>query len=222
LTHDCHAIVFESLGVLENPSSGRTAWSISSWARGDLLDLIEYKTALVGLAFDTVNPWGTSRHCPRCGKRGETVKAPNDLSELRHGGHFHCPHCEYGCDRDVVGAVNVGRKWLDARRMEEAKPVAYMAAGEHASFPSRARCEPRARSTGVQSAPVTGSVSGCQTLQSPHGVTLSDGRDEAESGGLLINQSSERAQPWAAGSVVESVLTTTTEYSGLPPFTTEN
>jgi transposase, IS605 OrfB family, central region len=147
--HDCEAIVFESLGQMESPdTSGSLARSISTWARGSLLEKANYKAGLMGLETTTVNAWGTSRYCPRCGERGETVNAPDDHRECRHGGHFHCPECDYECDRDVVGALNVGRKHLSGSQMEEAKPVAYTETGNHASFPSPAE---GARSTGVQS-----------------------------------------------------------------------
>jgi transposase len=80
---------------------------------------------MVGIGFKTVNPWGTSRHCPRCGENGRTVKAPHNHTEQRHGGHFHCPECGYECDRDVVGPINVGRKHLSNTQMETANRVAY-------------------------------------------------------------------------------------------------
>lgn len=125
-----------------------TAWSISSWARGGLLHRVEYKAELVGIDVTTVNPWGTSRYCPRCGERGETVTAPNDHTACRSGGYFYCPTCGYECDRDVVGAVNVGRKFLGTCRMETANPCAYTARGDHASFPAHS-AEECPRSTGV-------------------------------------------------------------------------
>ena len=101
----CERIVFESLGQLDSgDTSGTVAWSISSWTRGELLDLVEYKAELFGIDVETVNPWGTSRYCPRCGERGRTVKAPDDYTECRHGGHFHCPECGYECE---IGRAHV-------------------------------------------------------------------------------------------------------------------
>lgn len=61
----CETIVFESLGQIDaGKLRGTVAWSISSWARGDLLDYVAYKAELLGIEFETVNPWGTSRYCP--------------------------------------------------------------------------------------------------------------------------------------------------------------
>ncbi|WP_299263336.1 transposase [Halorientalis sp.] len=210
IEYGCDTIVFESLGQLDaGDAGGAVAWSISSWARGDLLDFVAYKAELVGIDFETVNPWGTSRHCPRCGENGRTVKAPDNHTEQRHGGHFHCPECWYECDRDVVGAVNVGRKYLDGSKMEGANPVAYMEAGKHARFPS-----PRgARSTGVQSATDQQDMaSGRQTRLSQYcSSSLTAKRRETGAGGLHQNHGSNTTRQWVSGSVTRYVLASTTE-----------
>jgi IS605 OrfB family transposase len=220
IKNGCETIVFESLGQLDaGETSGAVAWSISSWARGKLLDHVEYKTGLFGIDFETVNPWGTSRYCPRCGERGETVNAPNDHEECRHGGHFHCPECGYECDRDVVGAVNVGRKQLSDRKMEEANSAAYMATENHASFPSSSE---DARSTGVQSTTdQQDEASGRQTRLSQFRATplTSDGgapvsttkRGEREMSGLQPNHGSKVGLRWPRRSVTQSALASTTD-----------
>jgi putative transposase len=218
----CETIVFESLGQIDSPNTdGAIAWSISSWARGELLDHVEYKAGLLGIDFRTVNPWGTSRYCPRCGERGRTVNAPNDHEQNRHGGHFHCPECGYECDRDVVGAVNVGRKYLSESTMEEANSAAYMAAEDHASFPS-----PRsgARSDGgaaPQTAPQSGvqsatesqdEASGRQTHLSQYcSSSLTAKRRETDTGGLYQNHGSNTGQQVPSGSITQYVLASTTE-----------
>lgn len=203
--HGCETIVFESLGQIDSPDAGGSvAWSISSWARGDLFDHVAYKAELVGIDFQTVNPWGTSRHCPRCGEKGRTVKAPDDHTECRHGGHFHCPSCGYECDRDVVGAVNVGRKHLSRSKMETANPAAYTEAGNHASFPS-----PRsARSAGVQSATdQQDTASGRQTqLSQFRAPSLTVKRSGTDTGGLPQTHGSNTGERTPSGSVTRHVL----------------
>ncbi|WP_255568351.1 transposase [Salinarchaeum sp. IM2453] len=209
--NDCETIVFESLGQFDaGDTSEAVAWSISSWARGELLDYVEYKAGLLGIEFTTVNPWGTSRFCPRCGERGRTVNAPNDHTECRYGGHFHCPTCGYECDRDVVGAVNVGRKYFSECQMEEANPVEYISAGNHASFPSPSE---GARSAGVQSATdKQDQASGRQTHLSQHcSSSLTAKRREAVMGGLQQNHGSNTAQQWGSGSITQYALASTTE-----------
>ncbi|PSP31320.1 transposase [Halobacteriales archaeon QH_10_67_22] len=218
--YGCETIVFESLGQIESgATSGAVAWSISSWARGELLALVEYKADLLGVDVETVNPWGTSRHCPRCGEKGQTVKAPNDHTEQRHGGHFHCPACGYECDRDVVGAINVGRKHLSDSRMEEANPAAYTEVGDHASFPSPqsgARSDASselttAEVTGVQSTTDTqDSASGRQTQLSQFRPVTK--RGERDTGGLPQSHGSKTGQRRLSGSVTQHVLASTTNH----------
>jgi IS605 OrfB family transposase len=219
LHHNCSEIVFESLSGLDGRGhEGRTAWSISSWAHGELLDLVKYKAELVGLGVETVNPWGTSRYCPRCGERGKTVKAPDDHTEMRSGGHFHCSSCGYEGDRDVVGAINVGRKYLDGSMMEGANPAAYMEAGDHASFPSRPeRCDRSSSDStesvsGVQSAADCKSgeqdeVSGRQTPASQHrSPPLTVKRDGTTRGGLTQTYSGNTGLRWPSASITECCL----------------
>jgi hypothetical protein len=191
---------------------------------------------LVGLDCETVNPWGTSRHCPRCGQRGRTVNAPDDPTEQRHGGHFHCPACGYECDRDVVGAVNVGRKHHSESTMEEANPAAYTEAGTHASFPSHSsEC---ARSAGVernprfrdarksqpaQAAGRAGSSSGVQSatdqqepasgrqtqLSRSRATPLTAKRGETDTGGLQQTHGSNTGLRPPSGSITQYVLAST-------------
>ena len=234
--HGCREIVFESLGQLENDDvTGKTAWSISSWARGELLDLVEYKADLLDIDFETVNPWGTSRYCPRCGEKGRTVKAPNDHTEMRNGGHFHCPSCGYECDRDVVGAVNVGRKHLDGWKMEGANPVAYTAEGNHASFPSHSdECDRSDASAESETAEVSGVqsasdeqddvASGCETHQSrcrAAPLTVKRGRDSR--GGLIQNHNRDTGLRRPSGSITRwCLLANTTDHSEMLPNPAEN
>ena len=228
--NSCETIVFESLGQIDSPDTGGAiAWSISSWARGSLLDCVEYKAELLGIEFTMENPWGTSRYCPRCGERGRTVNAPNDHEESRHGGHFHCPECGYECDRDVVGAVNVGRKHLSEGKMEEANPAEYSSVGNHASFPSplegarsaggersdASRATGELVSSGVQSATDQRKqelASGRQTHLSQHcSSSLTVTRRETATGGLHQTHGSNTGQQSPSGSITQYVLASTTD-----------
>lgn len=131
------------------------------------------------------------------------MKAPDDHTECRHGGHFHCESCGSECNRDVVGVINVGRKYLSDSTMEKAKPVAYIEAGNHASFPSPA--VEGARSSGVQSTAEQqqDSASGCQTRLARHCATGKRGESEMEMGGLHQNQnqSSNTGRQLPSGSI---------------------
>jgi len=180
---------------------------------GELLALVAYKADLLGIDVETVNPWGTSRYCPRCGERGRTVNAPDDHMECRYGEHFHCSECGYECDRDVVGALNVARKHLASTQMEAANPVACMEAGNHASFPSCS--SERARSTGVQSTTdKQDRASGRQTHLSQFRATpLTAKRGEREPGGLHQNQGRHTGLRRPKGTITTHVLASATDCS---------
>lgn len=145
--HNCETIVFESLEDLESGKGiggGDTSWQISTWARGSLSQKVTYKADVVDIDVETVNPWRTSRYCPRCGVHGCTVKSPSDPVEMRSGGHFQCDCCGFEGDRDYVASLNVARVFLDTDewRISEVKSVTYMATDETPVF---------RRSTGVRS-----------------------------------------------------------------------
>ena len=211
IENKCETIVFESLGQLDSgDTNGNVAWSISSWARGELLEIVECKAELVGIDVETINPWGTSRFCPRCGEEGETVVAPDNHEPKRSGGHFHCPYCGYECDRDVVGALNVARKHFDQCKMEEANPVAYTETGNHASFPSHIGrlC---ARSTGVQSATSHESgkqdtASGRQTQNVSTRARPLIVKSGETAGGLPINRGSNTGMRVPNGSILKMLF----------------
>ncbi|MEF8783949.1 MAG: transposase [Haloarculaceae archaeon] len=112
LLYGVDAIVHEDLRSLSPPSDeGTLSWELSSWARRDIIENIEYRAECVGLAVERVYPQETSRSCPRCGSPGHTCKSPDQHEELWWGGHFRCDNarCGFEGDRDYVGAVNVAR-----------------------------------------------------------------------------------------------------------------
>jgi IS605 OrfB family transposase len=140
LANKCETIVLENLSDLQAPGGmASTSRHISHWARGDLLEKIEYKANLVGLNVETVNPWKTSQYCSKCGEHGHTIKASNNHKEVSHGGWFHCPSCGFSGDRDYNACLNVGRVYLSQEdRISQCKPVGYTPMGNHAGFPSKA------------------------------------------------------------------------------------
>ncbi len=112
LAYDVDAIVHEDLRSLSPPSDeGTLSWELSSWARRDIIENIEYRAASAGLAVERVYPAGTSRSCPRCGSTGHSCKSPDHQQEHWWGGHFRCDNarCGFEGDRDYIGALNVAR-----------------------------------------------------------------------------------------------------------------
>ena len=90
---------------------GTLSWELSSWARRDIIENIEYRAASAGVAVERVYSEGTSRSCPRCGSTGHTCKSPVHHHEQWWGGHFRCDNgrCGFEGDRDYIGALNVAR-----------------------------------------------------------------------------------------------------------------
>ena len=112
LRYDVDAIVHEDLRSLSPPrGEGTLSWELSSWARRDIIENIEYRAECAGLAVERVYPQETSRSCPRCGATGHTCKSPDHHAEVWWGGHFRCDNarCAFEGDRDYIGALNVGR-----------------------------------------------------------------------------------------------------------------
>ncbi|MFP8958015.1 zinc ribbon domain-containing protein [Natrialbaceae archaeon A-CW3] len=112
LVYEVDAIVHEDLRSLSPPrGEGQLSWELSSWARREIIENIEYRADIAGIHIERVYAGNTSRSCPRCGSTGHTTKSPDHSFEVWHGGHFRCDNtrCGYQADRDYVGAVNVAR-----------------------------------------------------------------------------------------------------------------
>ncbi|WP_240756899.1 transposase [Natronorubrum bangense] len=112
LVYDVGAIVHEDLRSLSPPrGEGQLSWELSSWARREIIESIEYRADIAGIQVERVYAGNTSRSCPRCGSTGHTTKSPDHYYEVWHGGHFRCDNtrCGFQADRDYVGAVNVAR-----------------------------------------------------------------------------------------------------------------
>ena len=112
LVYDVDTMVHEDLRSLSPPSGeGELSWELSSWARREIIEKIEYRCEYVGVDVERVYPQDTSRVCPRCGSTGHTCKSPDHDEEVWWGGHFRCDNarCGFEGDRDYVAAVNVAR-----------------------------------------------------------------------------------------------------------------
>jgi len=130
---NCNFIVFEDLKSYQ-PPKGRNllSWLLSMWRRGDIITTTRYKALRRGLRVETVRAFNTSKVCPRCNSKGEHVKAPDRLDEKGEAySIFHCPSCCYTADRDYVGALNVGRRFIldesgeKKAKLEDAKATVY-------------------------------------------------------------------------------------------------
>lgn len=134
LVYDVDSIVHEDLRSLSPPrGEGRLSWELSSWARHEIIEKIEYRAACVGIDVEPVYPTGTSRSCPRCGATGYTCTSPEHHEEVWWGGHFRCDNsrCGFEGDRDYVGAVNVARVFFsETGKLNHGFTVSYMGTSE--------------------------------------------------------------------------------------------
>ncbi|WP_197535309.1 zinc ribbon domain-containing protein [Haloquadratum walsbyi] len=70
-------IVHEDLRSLSPPGDeGTLSWELSSWARREIIENIEYRADCAGVAVEQVYSRGTSQSCPRCGSHSHTCKSP--------------------------------------------------------------------------------------------------------------------------------------------------
>jgi len=106
------AIVLEDLTSLKEANRkgrmGRTWRSrLALWAYRELQKWIEWKARLYGVPVFKVSPRGTSSTCPNCG------------SKLRGVGNrrLRCPICGLEGDRDLIVALNLGMRGVQAAPM---------------------------------------------------------------------------------------------------------
>jgi putative transposase len=134
LVYDVDAIVHEDLRSLSPPrGNGILSWELSSWARREIIEKIEYRAECAGVAVAEVSPRGTSRSCPRCGSTGHTCESPDHHEEVWWGGHFRCDNsrCDFEGDRDYVGAVNVARVFFsDGHKLDHDFTTSYTGVSE--------------------------------------------------------------------------------------------
>ncbi|MBO3832902.1 MAG: transposase [Candidatus Brockarchaeota archaeon] len=65
-----------------------------------------YKARWLGIKVMKVNERNTSRLCHRCGMKG-----------IREGSLFECPHCNYACNADYNGAMNIMKRAMRYTRV---------------------------------------------------------------------------------------------------------
>jgi len=75
---------------------------LHSWSFRQLINFIEYKARLEGIAMLAVDPRETSRRGPKCGH----TSMGNRLSQSR----FKCNKCGYESNADRIGAMNIAIK----------------------------------------------------------------------------------------------------------------
>lgn len=99
------SIAVENLsGIREriNTYNKKSRKMLSNWSFRQLVDFINYKARLAGLAMFAVDPRETSRKCPKC----SNVSRLNRKSQSR----FQCNKCQYSSNADRIGAMNIAQR----------------------------------------------------------------------------------------------------------------
>jgi hypothetical protein len=111
LAHAADAIILEELSSLEAGGLGRaTNRRVSGAIRGLIARGVAEKAQVAGIRVITVNPRGTSSHCPGCGEPSHHTPAPDrTMAGYRW---LRCPNCGTSLDRDHAAAIRIGGRGL--------------------------------------------------------------------------------------------------------------
>lgn len=114
--HGCSLVAGESLKSLKSTGRGRDTrgkwrnWRNNSQIRGELWQVLRYKCFLAGIRLEWQKPADTSHACPRCRKRSNTYRSPDNRSKKTDwGAWFCCEHCGWNGARDYAAALNIAR-----------------------------------------------------------------------------------------------------------------
>jgi IS605 OrfB family transposase len=106
-------IVFEALNRI--PNRRRMGWTRrqnvrrSWWMRGRILEFVRHMALWDGIVVVRRDPAFTSKACPRCGAYGERFSRRVDGRGPHHT--LRCPACRWEGNADLVGALNLKKKW---------------------------------------------------------------------------------------------------------------
>ncbi|MBO3753258.1 MAG: transposase [Candidatus Brockarchaeota archaeon] len=93
-------------GIRKSDKGNRFNRKLNGFPYYKLSKLIEYKARWLGIKVIKVNERNTSKLCHRCGSKG-----------IRKGSLFECPSCNYTCNADYNGAVNIMKRAIRYMRM---------------------------------------------------------------------------------------------------------
>lgn len=113
--HGSQVIVFEALSRMQNPK--RTGWMKrqhlrrSYWMRGKIMRWVRHMALHEGILTVTRDAQFTSQACPRCGHLGARFCVATH-HHRRGRDVFRCYACGWSGHADLVGALNLRKKWL--------------------------------------------------------------------------------------------------------------
>ncbi|MEM3390356.1 MAG: transposase [Thermoproteota archaeon] len=93
-------------GIREGDRGRRFDRKLNGFPYYRLSKFIEYKARWLGIKVVRVSERNTSKLCHRCGNEG-----------IRNGSLFKCPYCNYSCNADYNGAMNIMKRAMRYMRM---------------------------------------------------------------------------------------------------------
>jgi len=89
-------------GIRGNHGGSKTNSMVNNfWSHGWIIRRLKEKAEEYGIIVEEIDEHGTSSECPFCGARGVR----------RHRGMFYCPKCEKVMNADVVGVLNIAKRY---------------------------------------------------------------------------------------------------------------
>lgn len=96
IAHQIGIIKLEKLTGIHNRFDVQKSKDMYLWSYQRLQYFIQYKAELAGIEVRYIQPYNTSKLCPKC----KTLNQPIDRV-------YKCSICGYACHRDIVGAHNI-------------------------------------------------------------------------------------------------------------------
>jgi len=84
------------------------------WTHGKLINMLEYKLKNEGIKLIFISEAYTSQTCPACGNKYKPTNR-----------NYICPICNYIQHRDIVGAMNIYKKYTN-QKVNTPKPLKYL------------------------------------------------------------------------------------------------
>jgi len=87
---------------------------LAQWSYGKLINMIEYKLKNEGIKLIEISEAYTSQTCPNCGNKYKPTSR-----------NYICKMCSYTQHRDIVGAMNIYKKYTGLK-IKQVKPLKYL------------------------------------------------------------------------------------------------
>ncbi|MEM3407598.1 MAG: zinc ribbon domain-containing protein, partial [Nitrososphaerota archaeon] len=106
MKYDVKAIIYENLNNEFKNKSKNLNYKIRMWFYRKILNYLINNANWNGISTFYIDPYNTSRICPKCNNELKNDKNFNDLH------HLECKNCGFKDDRDYIAIANITKKFL--------------------------------------------------------------------------------------------------------------